>query len=164
MRIAEIMTLYPVSCDVDDSAFDVAQLLRDKNIGCVIVLREGKVAGIITDRQLTVGVMAEGLDAQQVSAEDVMTPDPATVRAGETVFDLIDTLRGAGVVRRVPVVNHDKQLVGVVSISDVAVVAKDLLDAILLEDTRHALREVRLPTGGKRIRKAIMNPRRAAVG
>lgn len=161
MKVQDFMTTDPITCEWTDTAQSVAELMRDKGVGFVVVLREGRVAGVITDRQLAVGVLAEGLSADAIPAVDIMSDSPATVRPEDSVFALLDTLRSAGVVRRVPVVDADKRLVGVVSVSDVAVVAKDLIDALLLEETRHTLREARVPTGGKRLMKEIRSPAKA---
>lgn len=160
MHVEHFMTRTPVACSTTDSAYDIARLMRDKGVGFVVVLRKGKVAGVVTDRELAVGVMAEGLNAREVKAEDVMTSGPATVTLDDNIFQVIDTMRSAGVVRRLPVVNAANELVGVISMSDLSVMAKDLIDALLLEETRHSLRETRLPTGGKQLQKILRSPRR----
>ena len=136
--------------------------MRSKNVGSVMVLDHGKLAGIVTDRQLVLNVLADGRSASGTKVGSVMTRDPARVTLDDTLFSVIDTFRSAGVVRRLPVVNEAKELVGVVSISDIAVLAKDLIDAVLLEDTRHSLREVHLPSGGKWMEKVIRSPTRFA--
>jgi CBS domain-containing protein len=145
----DIMTRKPLACSTTDNAREVARLMRDKGVGFVVVLRAGKVAGILTDRQLAVRVLAEEIDPRDVKAQDVMTHDPVAVRPDDDLPRVLEAMRGAGVVRRVPVVNANDELVGVVSISDISVVGKDILDAVMLEETRHALTEVRVPSGGK---------------
>lgn len=151
------MTKDPVACSVNDPVEAVARLMRDKGIGYVVCLREGRVAGCVTDRQLAVNVLAEGL-AADTPVDEVMTGSPATVGLHDNVFSVLDTLRSAGVVRRAPVVDEDGLLLGVVSVSDVAVIAKDLIDGILLEETHHAMKEARVLTGGKRVVKEIRRP------
>lgn len=157
MHVEHFMTKDPVACNVNDPVEVVARLMRDKGIGSVVCLRNGRVAGIVTDRQLALGVLAEGLPAD-TPVEDVMTANPATVDLHDNIFSVVDTFRSAGVVRRVPVLNDAQELVGVVSISDVAVVAKDLLDAVMLEETHHAMNEAKVLTGGKRMVKEIRRP------
>jgi CBS domain-containing protein len=157
MHVEHFMTKDPVACDVDASVGEVAGLMRDKGVGSVVVLQGGKVAGIVTDRQLVCNVLADGGDADG-SIRDVMTPDPATLTLDDNLFSAIDTMRSAGVVRRVPVVNAEKELLGVVSIADIAVIAKDLVDAVLLEETHHALRETRMLTGAKRLVDVMRRP------
>lgn len=157
MHVDHFMTKNPVACDVNEPVESVARLMRDKGVGCVIVLRAGKVAGLVTDRQLAVGVLGEGLRAD-APVSDVMTVNPACCTPDDNVFSVLDTMRSAGVVRRVPVVNANKELLGVVSISDVAVIAKDLLDGVFLEETHHAMKEAQILTGGKRVVKEIRRP------
>ena len=151
------MTKDPVACNVNEPVEAVARLMRDKGVGCVVCLRDGRVAGIVTDRQLTLNVLAEGL-APDTPVEDVMTPNPATVTLEDNVFSVVDTMRSAGVVRRLPVVDDEHRLLGLVSISDVAIIAQDLVDAVLLEETHNATKEARILTGGKRIGKDIRRP------
>ena len=151
------MTKDPVACDANEPVENVARLMRDKGVGCVIVLRNKKVVGIVTDRMLATSVIADGLGAD-TAVEEVMHQDPACVNLDDNVFAIIDTMRSAGVVRRVPVVNELEQLVGIVSISDIAVIAKDLTDAMFLETTHNAMQEAKVLTGAKRIVKDIRRP------
>lgn len=157
MHVEHFMTKNPVACDVNEPVEGVARLMRDKGVGCVVVLRNGRVAGIVNDRQLAVGVLAEGLGAD-TPVEDVMTVDPACLTPQDNVFSAIDTMRSAGVVRRVPVVNANKELLGVVSIGDIAVIAKDLIEGVLLDETHNAMNEAHILTGAKRMVKEIRRP------
>ena len=151
------MTKNPVACDANEPVESVARLMRDKGVGCVVVLRNGRVAGLVTDRQLAIGVLGEGMGAD-TAVEEVMTADPACLTEQDNVFSAIDTMRSAGVVRRLPVVNANKELLGIVSISDIAPIAKDLIDAILLEDLHNSMDETRILTGAKRVVKEIRRP------
>lgn len=161
MHVEHFMTLDPVACEANDSVEDVSRLMREKGVGSVVILEHGKVVGIVTDRQVATEAVARGLAPGSTPVAKIMTRDPATVTLEDTLFSVLDTLRSAGVVRRVPVVNASHELVGIVSISDLAVVAKSLMDALLLEDTRHALSEVKLHSGGKRVQKATRAPHRS---
>ena len=157
MHVEHSMTKDPVACDVDDPVEVVARRMRDKGVGCVVCLRNGKVAGLVTDRQLALAVLAEGMGAD-APVDQVMTPDPACLTLEDNLFSVVDTMRSAGVVRRVPVVNGENERVGIVSISDVAVIAKDLVDAVLLEETHNATKESQILTGAKRIVKDMRRP------
>jgi|GEM_PF-965399 len=158
MNVEHFMTKDPVACDVEDTAEDVATLMRDRNIGAVVVLQNGRVAGLITDRQLAVNVLAERKSANTVYARDIMTPRPATLTLDDNLFSAVDTLRSAGVAHRVPVVNAENELIGLVSLSDIALIAKDLIGAVLLDETHHALEEARVLTGGKRLADQLRRP------
>lgn len=157
MRIENIMTKNPVTADVSATCEEVAGHMRDKGVGCVITLRNGKAAGLITDRMLATHVLADGRDAS-TPVEDVMIENPGVLSPDDTIFHAVDAMRSANLARRLPVVNAYNELVGVVSISDIAVVAKDLIDAVLLEETHHSLKEAKVQTGAKRMVKEIRRP------
>lgn len=160
MNVDRFMTRNPVVCDAADTVETVARLMRDAGVGFVIVTRNERVAGIVTDRALVTRVLARGSSGRAIPVDAVMTRNPATVTLEDDLFSVIDTLRSAGVARRVPVVTEAGRPIGVVSLSDVAVIAKRTVDAILLEETRHALKEARVPTGGRRLRESIERPSR----
>jgi CBS domain-containing protein len=160
MHARNVMTLNPIACDVQDTVADAARLMRDRRVGFVCVLRGTRLAGVLTDRQVATDCVAEGLDPQGTPVEHVMA-QPATIGPEETIFAVLDTLRGAGMVRRVPVVDDDGSLLGVVSLSDLAVVAKDLVDGILDEDLHNAQTNARALTGAKRVVKRIRRPSKA---
>lgn len=154
MRIEHVMTRDPVHCDARDTVETAARLMAAKGVGAVVVLRGGRVAGLLTDRQLACAVLAEGR-AASTPVEDVMTPDPATLTLQDTVFTAVDKMRGAGAVRRLPVVDARQELVGLVSIGDIALVASKLLDAVMLDATHSALDETAVATGGQRMADAL---------
>ena len=160
MRVAHFMTLNPVTCEADDPCTFAAALMRDRGVGCVVVLRDGRVCGLVTDRMLVTECLAGGLDPD-APVSDIMLEDPVCVRPDDNIFAVCDTLRGANLARRAPVLNQRDELVGVVSISDIAVIARDLVDAVLHEETHNSLREARALTGGKRIIKRIRRPAKA---
>jgi CBS domain-containing protein len=156
MHVEHFMTKNPVACDARESLRGVAQLMRDKGVGSIVVLRSGKVAGLVTDRQLGLS-LADGIPAE-TTVDQVMTENPACLTLEDNVFSAVYTLRSAGVVRRVPVVNANRELLGVVSISDIAVIARDLVDAVLLDETHTALNEARILTGAKRVVDEMRRP------
>lgn len=161
MHARTVMSLNPITCETDAPIAEAAQLMRDRKVGFVCVLRGGRLVGIVTDRMVTISCVAEGLDPQETPVEHIME-QPATVNEDETIFAVLDTLRSAGMVRRVPVVDEGGRLVGVVSLSDLAPIAKDLLDGILAEDLHNATANARVLTGAKRIAKKIRRPGKAA--
>ncbi|HVL86878.1 MAG TPA: CBS domain-containing protein [Candidatus Thermoplasmatota archaeon] len=160
MHVEHFMTKNPVACGDTTPVRDVARLMQDKGVGSVIVLRNSRVVGIVTDRQLTLRVLGDDLPGETPVAH-VMTENPATLTLEDTLFSAVDTLRSAGVVKRVPVVSETDELLGVVSISDIAVLAKDLADAVFLELTHSAKNEAKILTGAKRVLKTIRRPTKA---
>lgn len=157
MRIENFMTKNPVTVEAGASLELAAQQMRDKGVGCVVVLRDTKVVGLLTDRMLVTHGIADGR-GMDTPVEDIMLENPARLSPDDNVFHAIDAMRGAHVARRIPIVNAYNELVGIVSISDVAVIAKDLIDAVMLEETHHSLDEARVLTGAKRMVKQIRRP------
>jgi CBS domain-containing protein len=116
--VEEIMTRDPRAVDVDATAADAARAMRDDDIGDVIVTEGGRVAGIVTDRDIVVRAIAEGRDAQSIAVRDICSSDLRTLEPGESVDEAVRAMR-EHCVRRLPVVS-DGELVGVVSLGDLA--------------------------------------------
>jgi CBS domain-containing protein len=116
--IRDLMTPDPHCVDVDASIQEAAEVMRDKDIGPVIVTENGDVAGILTDRDIVIRAVAEGRDPGEAKVGDVCTRNVTTVSADQSVDDAIQVMRDADV-RRVPVVDGDEP-VGIVSLGDLA--------------------------------------------
>jgi CBS domain-containing protein len=116
--VEEIMTRDPRTVEIGDSVVDAARVMRDGDIGNVIVTDGGQVAGIVTDRDIVVRAIAEGRDAQSTTVGDVCTSGPRTLEAGDSVEAAAQAM-GENSVRRLPVV-RDGELVGVLSLGDLA--------------------------------------------
>ncbi|MGE0387725.1 MAG: CBS domain-containing protein [Gammaproteobacteria bacterium] len=106
-----------VTCEVDRGIRSVADLMRNQHVGCVVVTDGGRPVGIVTDRDLVVGVLAAGVPPDSVRIGDVMTPEPATVRADASIGEAIALMHQKGV-KRLPVVDGAGSLVGLVSADD----------------------------------------------
>lgn len=107
----------------DDTIGTVAETMRDRTVGSVVVERDDEAVGIITDRDLAVEILAEGTDPSTLTARDVMTPDPVTADVEEGVFELCELMREEGI-RRMPVVDGGK-LVGIVTLDDLIILLGD---------------------------------------
>lgn len=108
----------------------VAQLMRENHIGAVIVIEDAaprnRPVGIVTDRDLVIEVLAMDVNYQTLTAGDVMTANPQTVRESDAVFDAAEAMRRSGV-RRLPVVDAEDRLVGIVTFDDlVELLAQEL--------------------------------------
>lgn len=102
---------------------EVAALMRDGDMGAVPVVDEGKLIGIVTDRDIVVRSVAEGkADASTVA--DAMTAELFTVRPDDFAFEAI-RLMGDKQVRRIPVVGANGELAGIISMADVALEMED---------------------------------------
>lgn len=93
-----------------------AKLMRDRNVGCVLVMEEGSLLGIFTEGDLVTRVVAEERDPDATLIGDVMTPEPDTVSADETAIVALRRMDDSGF-RHFPVVK-DGAVVGVISRSD----------------------------------------------
>jgi CBS domain-containing protein len=117
-----------VTCRPTTTVADVADLMATEGVGSVVVTdQEGHPVGMVTDRDLVVRALAAGLDPNDLAAEDVMTADPETVRSDNGVFELTQKFSAAGV-RRLPLVDSNGLLVGIVSIDDVMLLLTQELD------------------------------------
>jgi CBS domain-containing protein len=111
--------------DADESVRDAAARMRDRNVGTLLVLDDDKMPiGIVTDRDLTVRVLAGGLDGYQTQIGDVMTSVPATISEDTSLDAALGVMR-SGPYRRLPVVDAEGRLVGLLSVDDVLDVLAD---------------------------------------
>lgn len=113
MKVSELPPGDLLSVDPETTIAEVARLMRKADSDCVAVMSEGRLVGIITERDL-VRAMAEGVDPHQAKADVVMTADPATVEADEDVATVAVKMMRLGV-RHLPVVSKAGKPVGLVS-------------------------------------------------
>jgi len=129
----EIMTRNPRAAHADSPVTEVARVMRDENTGIVpIVDDDGRLLGVVTDRDIVVRSIAEGSDPLVMRAGDLMSADVEAATPEESVRDVV-RLMGDRQVRRIPVVDQDDVLVGIISMADVATRADydtDLQDAL----------------------------------
>ena len=99
--IEEIMTRDPRTVEIGGSLVDAAREMRDGDIGNVIVTDGGRVAGIVTDRDIVVRAIAEGRELQSTSVGDVCTSSPRTLEPGDSV-EAAAQVMGENGIRRLP--------------------------------------------------------------
>jgi len=117
-KIRDVMTPDPVTCDAEDTVIDAARAMQQHAIGDVIVLEQGKLCGLVTDRDLVVRVLAETRDPYQTRLRDVCTGDVSTLTLDDDAETAVTLMRQRAI-RRIPIVEDDV-VVGVVSIGDLA--------------------------------------------
>jgi len=118
----DIMTKDPICCLPSDTVDQVAQLMKAEDIGPVPVVESQqtkKLAGIITDRDLAIKVVAEGRTPQRTRVAEVMTRDPVTCRPEDDLPQALQAM-AQHQVRRLPVVTTDGRIVGIVAQADIA--------------------------------------------
>ena len=132
MQIKDVMCKDVVCVDPDSSVREAARKMRDCNVGTVAVVEGGRLQGLLNDRQITIGVIAAGKDPGKVRARDVMTKRLVT---STPEMDILDAAKIMGKLhyRRLPVVDREHHLRGIVSISDLSKPLKQYADNILDE-------------------------------
>ena len=123
MKNSDIMTKDLVYSLPSDMVSDVAKLMKDEDIGPVLIVddtNDGKrLVGIVTDRDLAIKVVGEGRDPKSTRVEDVMTDSLVTCRADDDVENAMRAM-AQNQLRRIPVVDDNGQLVGIISQADLA--------------------------------------------
>ncbi|MEV0558250.1 MULTISPECIES: CBS domain-containing protein [unclassified Streptomyces] len=117
-QVRDIMTSAPVTVEPQSSVTAVARLMRDQNIGDVLVMDGGQLRGLVTDRDLVVRAIAEGGDPEQTTVSGVCSSDLVTVGPEEDLDRAVELMREHSV-RRIPVVDGGRP-VGVVALGDLA--------------------------------------------
>jgi CBS domain-containing protein len=109
-----------VTVAAEDTVERAARIMRDRHVGCLIVTRQGRPAGIITDRDLVVRVVAEGRAPSTSVIGEFVTYDPITVSVHEGIETAVERMRRHGV-RRLPMVDETGVAIGVVTADDLLV-------------------------------------------
>jgi CBS domain-containing protein len=116
--IREVMTPNPRTLDFTATAEAAAGLMRDEDVGAVIIVEDDHVRGVVTDRDLVVRVMAEGKNPSRVKQADICSADVVTVSPDDSIDTAVQLMRERAL-RRLPVVENGRA-VGIVSIGDLA--------------------------------------------
>jgi len=118
-KVRDVMTPNPKVVTADASVLEVARIMRDQDTGVVPVVDGRKVIGLVTDRDIVVRALAEGKDCKTIRVSDVMSKGVRTVKEDASVDEVLN-LMAKDEIRRLPVVNSNGELSGIVSMGDVA--------------------------------------------
>ncbi len=143
MRIRDLMIHEVATCTADTDLAQAAELMRIQNCGALPVLdASGHLYGIVTDRDICMGVAPRHLPPAHIAVREVMTRPVRTCGADDEVAAALLAMRTHGV-RRLPVVDTDRHLQGIVSVSDIVradghggITETELLDALRVIGTR----------------------------
>jgi CBS domain-containing protein len=116
--VRDVMNASPRTLDATDTITRAAKIMRDDNIGAVIVAQGRQLRGVVTDRDIVVRAVANGGNLSSVQLDEVCSGDIVTVPCDASLDDAADIMRMRAV-RRLPVTEHG-HVVGVVSIGDLA--------------------------------------------
>jgi CBS domain-containing protein len=151
MGISDFCTREVVTCGRHTSALELARIMRDRHVGDVVVVEpvEGglRPVGVVTDRDLTVQVMARGTAPEHCVAEDLMDEEVQTAVGSESTCDAIGHMRSQGI-RRLPIVDVHHRLIGILTADDVTDFLAQELSALARIPLRQASREQRREAEG----------------
>jgi CBS domain-containing protein len=128
-EIKSIVRESVVSASPETPLSEVAQLMDEETVGSVVIVEEGRPQGIVTDRDLAIEVVARGGDASSQTAADVMSEQVETVDVDSGIFDVLRVMADAKV-RRIPAVDADGQLAGIVTFDDFVILLGRELDLL----------------------------------
>jgi CBS domain-containing protein len=117
--VSEIMTKNPITLSSGDAVREAAKKMRDNDVGAVVVQDQGRLMGIVTDRDIVVRCVAEGSDPDDIRLAEVCTPQVATLTPTDQVGYAIALMK-ENAIRRIPVVENGTA-VGIVSLGDLAI-------------------------------------------
>jgi CBS domain-containing protein len=123
MQIKDVMTADVSFVNPDASILEIARKMRDHDIGSTPVVENDRLIGMVTDRDIVVRLVAEGGEVRAKTARDAMSPGVLYCFGDETVEAVLENM-GDQQIRRLPVVDRDKRLIGVVSLGDLALSGK----------------------------------------
>ena len=122
MNCTDVMTPAPVCCEPGDEITDAARLMKTGNVGALPVVKDRRgwlLAGMITDRDIAVRVVAEGRDPAQTTVGEVMSPEPVTCASDDLYQEALQAM-AVHQLRRMPVVDPTGRLVGIIAQADIA--------------------------------------------
>ena len=123
MKVQDIMTKDVMSLTPQATIAEVAQAMRSMDVGSVPLVQDGRLVGVITDRDITIRVVADGLDPHLETAERHMSRDPITASADWSI-DQASQVMAREQIRRLPVVENGA-LIGYLALGDLAIQNKD---------------------------------------
>ena len=121
MTCAELMTPAPSCCHPEHTTVEAAELMQREDVGLVPIVdgSNSKLIGVLTDRDITLKVVAAGRDPRGTSVSEVMTPEPVACLDQESI-EFVMELMASRQVRRIPIVDKDGAIVGIISQADIA--------------------------------------------
>lgn len=125
LTVEEIMTKNVITVETEEPVFSMVKKMVNKNVECVPVTKDGKLKGLITFRDVIRKVIYEGKDPKKMKAKDVMTKSVVTCYNDATVLDVVKLMKNKKL-RRIPVINKNGDLVGLVTNFDLAIIGWDV--------------------------------------
>jgi CBS domain-containing protein len=139
LRCRDIMTRDVTTCAPESNLREVADKMEDDNVGSIPVIENGRLIGLVTDRDIICRVIAEGKDTRTTTAREAMTADLVTCTPDESIIEAIHKM-GEHQIRRIPICDPGGRLQGFISIGDIA------LEAERDRDLARVLEQISRPT------------------
>lgn len=142
MKVSEIMTAAPACCSREEPATQAANIMRDLNVGVVPIVEsetDDTLVGVVTDRDLCLGIVARGVDPATTNVESCMSLDVICCKADDNVEKVVGLMQKHQI-RRVPVVDDENHIAGIVSLADITVRAHE-------QDIAETITEISEPQG-----------------
>jgi CBS domain-containing protein len=117
-QIRKLMFVKPRTVKIGDSVADAAKLMKGEETGIAPIVEDGRLIGVVTDHDITVRVVAEGRDPQTTKVEEVASRELVTIDPEMALDDALEVMAHHDV-RRLPVIEEDGTLVGIVAHADV---------------------------------------------
>ncbi|MEM4348784.1 MAG: CBS domain-containing protein [Candidatus Anstonellaceae archaeon] len=130
VKVSECMTVGVFTLPAGKTVLDAARLLRKTNVGSVIITQKGKAAGIITERDIVYKVVALGKNPAKIKLKSVMSKPLKVIKSSSTVSEAAEALR-LNKVKRLPVVDKEGRLVGIITEGDLLRVYPGMVDVML---------------------------------
>jgi len=118
-KVQDVMSKQPIQLDRQTTLVEAATKMCDANVGAVIVVEDGKIMGIATDRDIAIRAVAKGKDPNTTRLSEICSCDLTTVLANDDVDRAIELMRQKAI-RRLPVVDSQNRAVGILSLGDLA--------------------------------------------
>ena len=132
-KISDVMTAHARCIGPDSTLVDAARQMRELDVGSLPICDNDRLAGMVTDRDLVLRGIGEGLDPRSTPIRDVMSPGIVYIFEDQDVEEAARVME-VKQIRRLPVLNRDKRLVGIVSLGDLAVEAGAALSGEALQE------------------------------
>lgn len=130
MKVSELMSKHIEAVPPDYNIRQASRWMRDHNVGSLPVLNNGKLVGIVTDRDISCYAVAMGRDPSSTLIQNVMTTEVATCYVDDDITDAAHLMEQRHI-RRLAVLDHDNKVIGLLSVDDLARGSHELAGAVL---------------------------------
>ena len=146
MKAGELCNRNVITAEPDMSIRQAAGLMRDHHVGCLVIVRENEgrtePAGIVTDRDIVVELIAKGISIDEVTVGDIMSFALLKVGEDDSIFESAQRMRSRGV-RRVPVITNNGALAGILALDDILSLLGEELSLLCKLTEREAEQEAK---------------------